>query len=93
MRASVRERRLVKVDDQVLRHYRFARLDADDTVRVSVSGGAAPYEVTASRTWAHPPTCSCPDAQRPEVRGYCKHTLAVLTLNEDLACQLLEVYL
>jgi len=93
MRSSTREDRFRRADASVLRRYEFVRTDEGDVVSVNVTGGQFAYVVTASRTWAHPPRCSCPDAQRADVNGYCKHTLAVLTRHEDLQCQLLEVYL
>jgi uncharacterized Zn finger protein len=46
--------------------------------------------------WAVSPTCTCPDARRrakEHNEGYCKHIIAVLLSNQDLRCQLMELFL
>lgn len=93
MKSSARDTRLARVDREVLKRYRFSRSEADGVVKVEVVGGQLPYTVSVHSAWAVGPSCTCPDAARPEVAGYCKHTLAVLSRESDLAYQLLEVYL
>ncbi len=93
MRADQRDTRVLRAARDVLAKYKFTRTDQGDEVRFDVTGGAQPYVVSISRTWAHPPSCTCPDSDRPEVKGYCKHAIAMLTLDPEWSCQLLEVYL
>ncbi len=91
-----RDQRFQRAVQQVQRHYRLDRSDADDgAVVVAVKGGAQPYEVRVLPDWSQPPACSCPDAihRRPLHGGFCKHTVAVLLHWPDLRCQLLPAIL
>jgi hypothetical protein len=67
--------------------------DAGDVIRFDVTGGTQPYVVTLSRSWAKAPSCTCPDANRDGVGGYCKHTMALMLREPEFQCQLLELFL
>jgi uncharacterized Zn finger protein len=95
---EVRDLRFLRAARQVLTRYRLVREKdrPDGTVTIRVEGGEAPYTIVAHRDWAHPPRCSCPDAERrakAHNAGYCKHAIAALLQHEDLRCQLLELFL
>ncbi len=95
---EARDARFLRAAQQVLKEYTIARQrrSGSDAVRFEVTGGGGPYTVTVHPEWAAPPECTCPDAQRrarTQNAGYCKHLIAVLLSNEDLKCQLLELFL
>jgi uncharacterized Zn finger protein len=95
---EARDARFLRAAQQVLKEYTIARQRraGGGPVVFEITGGEAPYTVTVHPEWAAPPTCSCPDAQRrakSQNAGYCKHIIAVLLSNEELKCQLLELFL
>jgi uncharacterized Zn finger protein len=95
---EARDARILRAAKDVLTRYSITRQrrSGGGPVAFEISGGDAPYTVTAHPEWASPPTCTCPDAQRrakSQNAGYCKHIIAVLLSNEDLTCQLLELFL
>ncbi|MSP56255.1 MAG: hypothetical protein EXR69_11730 [Myxococcales bacterium] len=93
MRASERDTRVLRAAREVLAKYQLIRTTVDDEARFAVTGGSRPYSLSLSITWARPPTCTCPDSQHVEVKGYCKHAIAAMLSEPDLRCQLLEAYL
>ncbi len=106
---EARDRRFLRAAQDVLTKYRIVRHDpppepaagrrargSDGCIVFEVTGGTAPYTVTVHPEWAKAPACTCPDAgqgARERNAGYCKHIIAVLLSNDDLRCQLLELFL
>ena len=93
MRADERNRRITRAVQDVLTKYSFVRTDVGDEARFLVTGGSSPYTLVVSKTWAHPPKCSCPDNSTHNTGGYCKHAMGAMLKELDLRGQLLEVYL
>lgn len=85
-----RDNRILRGARTVSQQYQFTSLKDG---RVRVTGGTQPYEVTALPDWSAAPTCTCPDHQRTDTKGYCKHIIAVLLRDPALHCQLLELFL
>jgi uncharacterized Zn finger protein len=85
-----RDQRLMRGVFTVRDGYTFELVD-EHTMRVQ--GGQQPYEVTVHPEWAFSPTCTCPDFVGRGERLYCKHIVAVLSRDERLRCQLLEMFL
>ncbi len=92
-----RDNRFFRAAKEVLGTYDIGRSEEEPgTVCFRVKNGSSDYCVEVSRVWAHPPRCSCPDAQyaaAEDCAGYCKHVIAVLLDNEDLRFQLLDLLL
>lgn len=92
---AARDKRFLKAAREVIKNYQLKRGTADAAGRVAfqVTGGTAPYEV---RAHAGAPTCTCPDAAKlggALNAGFCKHIIGVLLDNDDLRCQLLDLFL
>lgn len=85
-----RDRRILRAATSVLDRYQFTPVDA---LRMRLTGGSQPYEVTVHPDWSARPACTCPDHQGSAVTGYCKHIIAVLMRDPALHCQLLELFL
>lgn len=90
---AVRGPRFLRAANDVMKRYRFSRVVEGALVRVEVVGGERPYTVEAWTDWRDRARCTCPDALRPAVNGYCKHVIAVLLGDAALRCQLLDVLL
>lgn len=92
-----RDNRFFRAAREVLGSYSIVRRDGQNGAACfDITGGSDDYQVVVSRTWAHSPRCSCPDARygaAEDCAGYCKHVVAVLLANEDLRFQLLSVLL
>jgi len=94
-----RELRFLRAAQEVLKRYRITRPEspmADGALLFEVAGGQEPYYVRVHPQWAHPPTCTCPDASRLALLrngGYCKHIIAILLREQELRGQLLELLL
>ena len=93
MKNHQRDPRVRRAVTEVLAKYQFTRTDVGDEARFAVTGGFRPYTLTLSKTWAFPAKCSCDDKEKLGDKDYCKHAMAVMMQNDDLRCQLLEVYL
>lgn len=85
-----RDRRILRAANDVLQRYTF---EQTATGTIEVRGGRRTYTVRVCPEWSHPPMCDCPDAERVEVSGYCKHVVAALLRDPALKAQLLEVFL
>jgi hypothetical protein len=85
-----RDARLLRAAQDVLHRYHFVALGPG---QLRVEGGARAYDVQIGLDGEAAPRCSCPDNQRPEVGGFCKHTIAVLIREPSQHWQLLELFL
>jgi uncharacterized Zn finger protein len=85
-----RDQRMLRGALTVTNHYTFEQLD---TRTVQVLGGSTPYHVIVHPEWVESPSCSCPDFAKRGGRLYCKHIVAVLMRDNQLRCQLLEMFL
>lgn len=95
---KARDDRFFRAAESVLRNYEITRRQqlVDGLAVFDISGGSRDYVVKVHPLWQTSPQCSCPDAAqraRESTRGYCKHIIAVLLSNQDLSCQLLEIFL
>ena len=92
---AARDVRVLRAARDVLTKYRISPrpvAGTEPSLRVfNVEGGSAPYIVSVDADWQQSPTCTCPDHRRSE--GFCKHVIGVLLKNDELRCQLLELYL
>jgi hypothetical protein len=95
MNVAARDVRVLRAARDVLTKYRITRRSvagADPNLRVfNVEGGGAPYIVSVDVDWQQAPTCTCPDHRRSG--GFCKHAIGVLLKDDELRCQLLELFL
>ena len=99
-----RHSRIFRAVGTVLKTYSIERMkqldmsDDPETTSVVVKVGRKPgsgYEVVVQSDWSSPPTCTCPDHAQgdPELRGFCKHVIAVCLSHKDLRCQVLDLLL
>ena len=101
---DLREPRLLKATNDVMKNYiiKAVESESDNEAKFQVSrktpakGKAAkePYIVTIFKDWSQNPSCTCPDAiSRPELNGYCKHTIGTMMKHEEYKCQLMEIFI
>lgn len=96
----LRATRLSRGARDVLKHYALTRAQAPASDRTLVRVGVTKsrktrYVVILRSDWSAPPSCDCPDHEQRsrELRGFCKHVVAVCLTYEDLRCQLLDLLL
>ena len=95
---KARDDRFFRAAESVLANYQITRRQQliDGMAIFDIRGGSRDYVVKVHPQWQVNPQCTCPDAAqraRESTRGYCKHIIAVLLDNEELSCQLLEIFL
>lgn len=101
---DLREPRLLKATNDVMKNYIIKAVESDSnneakfhvSRKTPVKGKAAkePYIVTILKDWSQNPSCNCPDAiSRPELNGYCKHTIGTMMKHEEYKCQLMEIFI
>ncbi len=95
---KARDDRFFRAAESVLKKYKITRRkqSEDGLVVFDISGGTQDYVVKVDPEWRSAPSCTCPDAAqraKEDVRGYCKHIIAVLLRHEEFRCQLLEAFL
>ncbi len=92
--AHARDARLLPAAQALLARASFTALgDLDGLRRVEVRDGPKRYEVRVDPAWGAAPSCACPEARRPGSTAPCPHAIAVLLSDDELRCQLLEVFL
>lgn len=99
-KVDLREPRMIRATNDVMKNYRVEALESQNPneAKFHVSrknrGTKDPYLVVIIKDWSANPTCTCPDAtSRPELNGYCKHTIATMMMNEDYKFQLMELFI
>ena len=95
---KARDDRFFRAAESVLKKYKIVRRKTleDGLVVFDITGGTQDYVVRIHPEWLVNPQCTCPDAAqraKESTRGYCKHMIGVLLLNEEFRCQLLEAFL
>ena len=87
--SPARDVRILRAAREVLKSYTITRTAP---TALSVTGGTRPYTVTVDPGWSRTPACTCPDHARPGA-PWCKHIIAARLQEDDLRCQLLELFL
>lgn len=101
---NLREPRLLKAVNDVMKNYIIEPVESDNKneaiFHVSRKPPAKrkvakdPYIVTIFKDWSANPTCTCPDAtSRPDLNGYCKHTIGTMMKHDEYKCQLMEIFM
>lgn len=99
-KVDLREPRMLKATNDVMRNYIIEVVESQNPneAKFQVSrknrGGKDFYIVVITKDWSANPTCTCPDAtSRPELNGYCKHTIGTMMLHEEYKFQLMELFI